>query len=402
MNLLLISNLFPTPVDLERGVFTLQLVRHLQAHCRVTVVCPLPWFPSRGPLARVEAYREYTGIPPSYEIDGITVHACRYPLLPRVSGRLHARLMRLSLGRQVASLHRREGFDLINSHWIYPDGAASAGVAQALGLAHVPTGLGCDINRDLFDRQKRAQVVATLESANEVIVVSNDLKREIEDNEVQARSISVIPNGIDFDKFSLRDRSGCRTSLGLDDDATAYLFVGRLSEEKGVASLIEAFAQLDDSDPRAVLYLVGDGPDRGELTDLAARRGIASRVRFVGKVEHAAIPQWMGAADFLCLPSWREGCPNVVLEALGSGRPVLASRVGAIPDVVSKDSGILFEPRNPDSIKDALERARSREWDAGKIQRSIAHLSWSETARRYAEVFARCLERRRQPGLQER
>ena len=387
MNLLLISNLFPTPSDPERGVFTLQLVKRLRKFCKVTVVCPLPWFPSRGPLAKLEAYREYSGIPPKYEIDGVEVYAPRYLLLPKVSSRLHANLMYLALRRLIPALHRKIGFDLINSHWLYPDGVAANRLARSLGIPHVPTGLGCDINRDLYDDRKRNQVIEVVETAAALIVVSRDLQHELEKNDVALPSTSVIANGVDFEKFGVLPRAQCRSQLGITATAPVYLFVGRLSEEKGLSSLLEAGARVAATGQDFELYLVGDGPQRDELQNLAAGLGIRDRVHFTGKVDHDEVGTWMGAADFFCLPSLREGCPNVMLEALGSGRPVLASRVGAIPDIVNKDTGILFTPTDVNSISQAMQEAIVRDWNPDTIHQSISGLSWEATAQKYFAVF---------------
>lgn len=402
MRVLLITNLFPTPRDPERGVFIQQMVKRLEAYCRITVVCPLPWFPDSGPLARVKAYREYTGIPRQYEIDGIKVYAPRYPFIPKISSSFHARLMFTALRKTVQSLVRCTDFDLINSHWLYPDGVAAAWIARSLGIPHIPTGRGCDVNRDIYDPRKRDQIIETLENSSALILVSRGLKQELEKNDIRLPSTHVIPNGVDLEKFHILPKAGCRDRLGINESFPLLLYVGRLSQEKGIHSLIGAVAQLAASGKDFKLYLVGDGPLRAELQDLAVRHGIGERVHFVGKVDHNEVAYWMGSADFLCLPSLREGCPNVILEALGSGRPVLASEVGAIPDFVNADTGILFTPENVESISHALTLAGERDWDADVINRSIAGFSWEETARRYFDVFQSCCETLPRTGAQEK
>lgn len=392
MRVLLITNLFPTPPDPERGVFILQMVKRLEAYCRITVVCPLPWFPNSGPLARIRGYREYTGIPRQYEIDGIKVYAPRYPFIPKISSSFHARLMFTVLRKTVHSLIRSTDFDLINSHWLYPDGVAVARIAHSLGIPHIPTGRGSDVNRDIYDPRKRDQIIETLEKSSALILVSRGLKQELEKNDIRLPSTHVIPNGVDLEKFHILPRDACRDRLGIVESLPLVLYVGRLSQEKSIHSLIEAIAHLAASGKVFNLYLVGDGPLRAELQKLAIHHGIGERIHFVGKVEHNEVATWMGAADFLCLPSLREGCPNVILEALGSGRPVLASKVGAIPDFVTADTGILFTPGDIESISRTLTAAGEREWDADVIHRSISGFSWEETARKYFEVFQNCRE----------
>jgi len=95
----------------------------------------------------------------------------------------------------------------------------------------------------------------------------------------------------------------------------------------------------------------------------------------------------MGACDFFCLPSLREGCPNVVLEALSCARPIIASRVGAIPDIVNEGSGILFTPDNIESMTMAFEKAFKTDWDEKTISNSVTELSWENAAGKYLDVF---------------
>ena len=142
-----------------------------------------------------------------------------------------------------------------------------------------------------------------------------------------------------------------------------------------------------------VLYLVGDGPLITQLTALVNELGINDSVKFVGKVSHDQVSLWMGATDFFCLPSLREGCPNVILEALGSGKPIIASRVGAIPDVVSEESGILFTPGNVNELSQSLITAFEENWSPVVISNSVKSLSWEHAARHYADIYKQATNR---------
>ena len=149
---------------------------------------------------------------------------------------------------------------------------------------------------------------------------------------------------------------------------------------------------------KAKLYLIGDGPLRSSLAELVERLDMMESVIFVGKVEHKQVSEWMGAADYFCLPSLREGCPNVILEALGSGKPVIASRVGAIPDVVSDDTGILFDPEDIDELMQSLDTALDTTWSPTKISESVKNLSWEHAANHYFKVYKKAMK---QPSKEE-
>ena len=133
------------------------------------------------------------------------------------------------------------------------------------------------------------------------------------------------------------------------------------------------------------MYLVGEGANRPIYEAEVRRRGLTSHVRMVGNRPHSEIPIWMGAGDVFCLPSLREGFPNVVLEALFSGRPVVASRVGGIPEMVNETNGFLVEPRDPEALANALGKALEKDWDANAILSTVSPLSWERAAKCYRQ-----------------
>lgn len=387
MKILLVTNLFPTPIDPERGIFTLQLVKHLNNYCNVTVVCPLPWFPNWKILKKHEKWFQYSQVPSKYIIDDIEVYSPKYPLLPKISENIHDKLMAIGLTSCIKNLHNIFHFDAVNSQWLYPDSVAIDRVIKALNIAHIPTGLGCDVNLDIYDKSKGKKILEMLNNAQAITVVSNNLKNELIKNNIPNDKITVIPNGIDIEKFKVLDKKSCRKSLHLDNDMPIILYVGRLSEEKSVSTLIDAAFKLIKSGTNIKVYLVGDGPLYEQLLNKVKELKIIDNIIFVGKVDHDDISTWMGATDYFCLPSLREGCPNVILESLGSGRPVVASKVGAIPDIVTSDSGVLFTPKDIDGLVSALKYALSKNWDSNKISSSVQSLSWDEAAKKYNDVY---------------
>ena len=122
-------------------------------------------------------------------------------------------------------------------------------------------------------------------------------------------------------------------------------FVGNLVPEKGPDVLLDAFGRIAAERRSAHLAFVGDGRLRSDLERRTSAMSLGERVTFAGFQEPDAVARWMRAADVVCIPSHREGCPNAMLEALASGRPVVASRVGGIPDIiVDRRNGLLVEP----------------------------------------------------------
>jgi teichuronic acid biosynthesis glycosyltransferase TuaC len=393
MKVLLISNLFPTPAEAARGLFTEQLARRLHERCELTVVCPLPWVPrwtARGPLDRLHAV---AAVPRGYHMGPFYVYSPKYSPLPS-HPRMRVRSMFLGLAPTIFRLHRREHFDVINCHWLHPDGVAAAWIARCCNLPLVLTALGSDVNLLLDDERRQPAIVNALRSADAVIAKSSSLRARIAQEGIPAERIDVIRNGVDTTRFTIRDRDAAAGELGLPPGERRLLFVGKLTGIKGVCCLLEAFARVAASDDRTTLYLVGEGAERSAYERLAHDRGLHARVRFVGAEHPTRMPLWFGAADVLCLPSVHEGCPNVVLEALASGRPVVASRVGGVSELVPDIAGELVPPGDAAALAAALEGALMAQWDSVRIRAEALSRSWEKTADSYCAVYASALAAR--------
>jgi glycosyltransferase involved in cell wall biosynthesis len=160
------------------------------------------------------------------------------------------------------------------------------------------------------------------------------------------------------ERFVPRLRAECRRELGLPAEPFLFLFIGTLRSIKGVLGLLQAFRALpEEQRRRARLVMIGEGDLETELRDRIERFGMAGQVSLLPPVPHAEVPRWMGACDCLVLPSTMEGYPNVLVEALAAERPVIASRVGGIPEIVADGAtGLLVPPGEVWPLTDAMQR----------------------------------------------
>jgi glycosyltransferase involved in cell wall biosynthesis len=269
---------------------------------------------------------------------------------------------------------------------------AASLVAAREKVPLVATVLGSDINELPKRAALRFQIKHGLARARRIVAVSNALADELVGLGLRRERIVVQHNGVDGDVFAPRDRQEARAALGLPPQRRLVGYVGRLSLEKGVDVLVEAMAELVRRDPRpADLVIVGAGPLDPALRARIAALALGDRVRFAGHRGHDELPQWLAALDVLCLPSRREGCPNVVLEALASGRPVVASRVGGLPELLRHDNGVLVPPGHPEQLARALGVALEREWDASALRASVPALSWDAVGRTYRDLVEAAL-----------
>jgi glycosyltransferase involved in cell wall biosynthesis len=140
------------------------------------------------------------------------------------------------------------------------------------------------------------------------------------------------------------------------------------------------------------LYFVGKGPDRAALEQRAAASGASARIRFVGALGPEQIGDWYRSADFLCLPSHNEGVPNVVLESMALGLPVLATRVGGIPEVLPEFAGVMVAPQAVVELADAMASMPARAWDRERIIGHAGRFSWEENVTRLERVLAAAIE----------
>jgi glycosyltransferase involved in cell wall biosynthesis len=195
-----------------------------------------------------------------------------------------------------------------------------------------------------------------------------------------------IANGFDTAVFHPRDRTAARATLGLDDGDRVILYVGRFVEAKGLRELVTAFGALLARDPRRRLVLLGDGVMRAALEQLLHDSGLAARTTLPGACEPGGVAQWLAACDVLTLPSWSEGYPNVVVEAVACGRPVVATDVGGTREILDADNGILVPPRDALALERGLEDALTRTWDAVAMAARMRR-GWDDVAR---ETLAVC------------
>jgi glycosyltransferase involved in cell wall biosynthesis len=212
-----------------------------------------------------------------------------------------------------------------------------------------------------------------------VLSVSAALKQEITNLRVEARRVVVIPNGVEKLRFPRLSESEARTKLGIKTKARIVACVSRLSREKGTDVLIRAFKDIEDDDIE--LFVLGDGDERAILERLVADFDLGGRVHLVGAKDHADIPTWISASSLIVLPSRIEGHPNAVLEAMACGRPVVASRVGGVPEIlVSEEFGLMVEPDDPDALADGIRDAINREWNHEGIREYGLRRSWDDVA----------------------
>ncbi len=358
-------------------------VAQLPQH-EVQVVAPVPYWPPINLTYRWQ----FRKVVSKEQIEGIAVHHPRYFMIPKIGMFLHGWLMYLSVLPFVKRLEKVYPFDVIDAHYVYPDGFVGVLLGAYFGRPVVVSARGSDINQFASFYLIQKFLSYTLRRATHAIAVCEALKQAMLPLGSRQEDTTVIPNGVDSKKFFPIPQQEARKQLGLPDKKI-ILSVGGLIPRKGFDLLIQSFYQVTERMSREQLYLVivGEGPERGPLQELVAQLQLSDHVHLSGDIAHSDLYRWYSAADLFCLASSREGWPNVVLESMACGTPVVATAIWGTPEIISSSTvGILTE-RNEHDLANALEQGLSKSWDRTQIVQFARHHGWDEVARSVVNVF---------------
>jgi len=377
LRIAVVSRYFPSSGEPWQGRSAYQTIRALNAQANVHVFYPNAAYPS---ILRPRT-RLYKALDSNYSPAGVSVSYYDYPALPLLSRPFNGALASRALFPHVREFRP----DLIFSIFLYPDSYAALKIAKKLGVPLVAMGIGSDIH-SIGDRLSAMHTRTVLEQADFLVTVSEDLRQKALSMGAKPETSRSVVNGCDLSIFHVRDRAEARRQLKLDSDAELALYIGRMDLRKGLRELVEASAKLHATHPRLQVYMVGEGPDRPQITQSIESAGATGYIHTLPPCTPDDVAVWMAAADLVTLPSYMEGCPNVVLEALACGRPVVATRVGGIPEIMSDACGRLIPPRDANALAEALEAVLSAEWDASSISAHWSR-SWSTVARELLHIF---------------
>ncbi len=372
MRIAFVTSVFPVPWDHTRGRPVYETARALSMKADVHVFFCRATYPQKTWL-RPRGFIDGK-LPEHYRLPDVTMSTLEYPALPVVSRPLNGYVSAHSLFPAI----RNFAPDVVLAYWIYPEGYGALRASKWLGTPCVIGARGSDIR--VRDRISSYFTRVALQNANHVLTVSNELRSQaINRYGANPEHVTTIQNGCNTEMFRVRDRSATRQSLGLKIGNRLITFVGRVVEAKGVSELVHAFADLCKENADLQLAIVGDGVYMDSLKAQIRDLGIASRIQLPGAMSPSQVALWISASDLVCLPSYSEGYPNVLVEALASGIPVVATDVGGVPEIVDHECGILVTTKDPIALRHGLQSALDRSWDPIQLASRFGK-SWSDVA----------------------
>lgn len=279
-------------------------------------------------------------------------------------------------------------FDVIDAHYYYPDGVAAALLAKWLGKPFVVTARGSDITYWPSERLPRKMILWASRHAARNAAVSAALADEMKRLGFTCGAAAVLRNGVDTELFHEEPRDSVRQRLGLG--GVVAVSVGNLIELKGHHLAIEALLSLPDE---VSLVIIGEGPEAQRLEELVTRNQLKSRVRFVGVIPQTELRAYYSAADLLILASSREGWPNVLLEAMACGTPVVATSVWGMPEIVAApEAGVLISDRSAAALADGIRRLLKSNIERHRTRAYAEKFDWDATTRAQIEMFRVALD----------
>lgn len=366
--LLVITNLYPLPWEPNRATFNRQQFAALAEDYDISFLIPIAfieWFKHRNKITQTDSIRYFP-----------------YFFSPKVGRRFYAIFMFISMLIHSLIWLKRIKPNKIFATWAFPDAVAAGWLSKLLKCPFYFKVHGSDIDIQCQHNARAKQVKNISQHARGIASVSQALADKMAKFGVEKSKIKVIYNGVDHDKFNQA------TSAPIDQPY--LLFIGNLKLDKGVMELLEGYANSAALTKGIKLVFAGNGAMMGPLNTKVTQLGIQDKVIFLGSINHDQVPVWLQHAQLLALPSYHEGVPNVLLEAMASGIPVIATNVGGIPEVVNeKICGKLFAPQNSTAVSEAINHVLLKDWSVHDIKRHSQNFSWQKNKMQLIELIER-------------
>lgn len=318
--------------------------------------------------------------PENYSYGNINVYYPKYFPLP-TSPDFFMLLRRHLNYHAVNSLITKEkiDFDIIHSHFIFPAGYVGMKLKERYHVPLIITAHGGDVYKDPFKNEKWFRLTRSiLEQADKIITTSvRNYNIITEDIGISRQKVYVIGNGFDDKKFYVMNQRQVREKLYLPQNKKIILSIGNLVKIKGHKYLIEAIKKITAKRQDILCIIIGRGIERDNLQNQIDALGLCDFIKMIDGVNHDEVPFWMNACDVFVLPSLDEGFPTVIPEALACGRPVVASNVGGIPEIIDNHYiGMLFKKGDVDDLVARIVDALNMNWNYDKIKIYAQKYTW--------------------------
>lgn len=392
--------MFPNNINPLAGRHILNHIIHiLDIGCEAKVISLVPYSPKI--LSFNSKWKRYGNIDQKKIISEIPVCYPRYLALP---GKWFYGISHFTMYHGIQDIAqliiKQFKPDIIHAHTAI-DGWVGLMIAKKYKIPVLCTFRGSDINiYPYYGRLGMSLTRKLISEAHQLVSVSKALKGVANSIANPRKEISVVYNGCDMATFSYNEAicRRIRGRLGISEEEKVIMFVGNVIKTKGVFELINAFLELKRKYSKLHLIIIGDGPECKMINRLAEINGFAKKVHLIGKISQSEVASYLSAADLFTLPTYYEGLPNVVLEAMSCCLPIVATKVGGIPEIVKDGiNGILIKEKDTNSLIEALEyllchveAAKTMGMNGRKMIEE--NFSWKQNAKKIMNIYRELID----------
>ena len=381
MRVLALTHQYPTPFQPTYSTYNRQQFAGLAEMHELRVIRPIPWT-----LALTQR-RQGRWQGPGPLLQGtvpVTFPVFYYP--PKVGSHTYGPFFEWSVSRAFTREVKRFRPDLILATWAHPDGWAAVRLARRARLPCVLKVTGADVLVYATGRRREPSVEA-LSGADAVVAVSEDLAAHVRELGIPAERVHVVSEGVSKALFSPGDQAAARATLGVQRTGRLMVFAGSLLQTKGAFDLVEACAVLRERGVEFSCRLVGGGADAPAVAERIRERGLSERLICAGPRPHEEMADWYRASDLVVLPTYVEGLPNTLREALACGKPFVATRVGGIPEIADPSCSTLVDAGKVADLADALQQMLDAPPPVSDAIIAGTSASWKESASRLSTIL---------------
>ncbi len=395
LRVLVLATVYPSVAQPVHGIFVKNRMLEVAKLCHVKIVSPIPYFPMVQVLKR---YRFRNLVPKREVHESVEVYYPRYISIPMILKPLDSVFMFFSFVILLRRLRKDFDFDLIDAHFAYPDGFGAVLAGFLFKKPVIVTIRG----HDIFELPKHPvrirQVIYALKKAKAVFSVAAYLKDGAVRLGIDPDKITVISNGVDINLFQPFDMLKARSITGLPVEKKIILSVGHLVERKGFQHIIDAIYELKKtgSTEDFLLVICGGSAQEGDYgPELRAKaKRLEVEVVFAGAVKNTELVSWYNSCDIFCLASSKEGWPNVILEAMACGKPVITTRAGGAAEVVCRgELGIVVDKQDGKLIAKAIKKAFNTNYSVKALRSYASGQTWAHVAKKVYSNFLNAVGR---------
>ncbi|MGM0411163.1 MAG: glycosyltransferase [Bacillota bacterium] len=391
MKILVFTTVFPNKINKNLGLFVKERVKAVSKLCEIRVIAPIPYFPLDF------IFRPKKKLPPSEEfVDGIKVYHPRFYYIPGFLKFIDGFFLYLSTFFFIKKLKKDFEFDLIDSHFAYPDGFAAVLLGKNFAKPVTITLRGTENTLINFKLRKYAVKFAVKE-ADKIFSVNQNLINLVKKKLKIKNDFVSIPNGINLKTFIGNKKETVRKTYNIPADAKVIISVGGLVERKGHHRVLEVLPELKKKIPDIFYIIVGgatvEGNNFGYLTKLIKENNLKEVVLMTGEVRPSDVNNYLSASDVFVLPTRFEGWANVFFEAMVCGLPVVTTDVGGNREVIKNNKlGIITSFDDKPELKSAVELALSKNWDKDYIKNYAKTRNWDTVGGEVFQNFKKILK----------